>query len=70
MNDINYLSQNYCVKAKQFGAKKLYISAHSAEESINAYKKYGCVLTEEPSQAHIEKEAFDLQLEFNLFPSI
>lgn len=30
------LFEQICVKAKQFGAKKLYISAHSAEESINS----------------------------------
>ena len=64
------LFEQICIKAKQFGAKKLYISAHSAEESINAYKKYGCVLAKEPNQAHIEKEPFDLQLEYKLFTSI
>lgn len=57
-------------EAKRLGAKKLYISAHSAQESIAAYKKYGCVLAEEPDAAHIEKEPFDLQLEYNLSPNI
>ena len=64
------LFEQICVKAKEFGAKKLYISAHSAEESINAYKKYGCVFAEEPNKAHMEKESFDLQLEYKLFTSI
>ena len=62
------LFERICSEAKRHGAKKLYISAHSAEESIAAYKKYGCVLAEEPDAAHIEKEPFDLQLEYNLFP--
>ncbi len=33
------LFEKICPAAKQSGAKKLYISAHSAEESIAAYKK-------------------------------
>lgn len=57
-------------EARLSGAKKLYISAHSAEESIAAYKKYGCVLAEEPDAAHIEKEPCDIQLEYNLFQGI
>ena len=57
-------------EAIRFGAKKLYISAHSAEESIAAYKKYGCKLAEEPNAAHVEKEPYDLQLEYELFPCI
>lgn len=55
-----------CVQAENFGAEKLYISAHSAEESISAYKKYGCILAEEPDQAHTHNEPCDLQLEFRL----
>ena len=64
------LFDKICLDAKRLGAKKLYISAHSAEESIAAYKKYGCVLAEEPDAAHIEKEPFDLQLEYDLFLKI
>lgn len=60
------LFEKICLKAKNLGAKKLYISAHSAEESIAAYKKYGCVTAQEPDAAHIEKEPFDLQLEYDL----
>lgn len=55
-----------CLAAKELGARKLYISAHSAEESIAAYKKYGCVPAEEPNGKHMEKEPCDLQLEFDL----
>lgn len=60
------LFEKICLAAKKSGAKKLYISAHSAEESISAYKKYGCVPAQEPDAAHVEKEPFDLQLEYDL----
>lgn len=55
-----------CGAAKEFGAEKLYISAHSAEDSIAAYKSYGCVLAEEINVALAEKEPCDVQLEFKL----
>ncbi len=60
------LFDKICLKAKRLGAKKLYISAHSAEESIAAYKKFGCTFAKEPDAAHTEKEPFDLQLEYDL----
>ncbi len=53
-------------EARKAGAQKLYISAHSAKESIAAYEKYGCATAEEPDAAHTEKEPFDLQLEYPL----
>ncbi len=59
-----------CIEAENFGAEKLYISAHSAEESISAYKKYGCVAASAPDASHVEKEPFDLQLEYPLKPRI
>lgn len=55
-----------CSAAQKIGAQKLYISAHSAEESIAAYKSYGCVLAREINQTLAEKEPCDLQLEFKL----
>lgn len=64
------LFDEVCQEAKNFGALKIYISAHSAEESIAAYSKYGCVLAEHPDEAHILKEPCDLQLEFKLGPRI
>ncbi len=51
-----------CAEAKILGAAKIYISAHSAEESIVAYKKYGCVFAKEADLAHVEKEPYDLSL--------
>lgn len=64
------LFEKICLEAKRLGAKKLYISAHSAKESIAAYTKYGCVLAEEPDEEHMNKEPFDLQLEYDLLPHI
>lgn len=52
-----------CAYAKATGALKLYISAHSAEDSIAAYISYGCVAAEEINAVLAEKEPFDLQLE-------
>lgn len=45
------------------GAKKLYISSHSAVETQAFYKKMGCAEAEEYNKAHVEKEPFDCQLE-------
>ena len=49
--------------AGQKGAKKLYISAHSAVETQAFYKAMGCVEAAEYNQAHVEEEPFDCQLE-------
>ena len=52
--------------ARQHGAKKLYISAHSAVETQAFYKALGCVEAEEYNPEHVEKEPFDCQMEFVL----
>ena len=52
--------------AKQKGAKKLYISAHSAVESQAFYKSMGCVEAEVYDQKHVEDEPYDCQLECRL----
>ena len=52
--------------AKEKGAKKLYISAHSAVESQAFYKKMGCVEAKVYQQKHVEEEPFDCQLEVGL----
>lgn len=49
--------------AKVHGAKKLYISAHSAVESQAFYKAMGCAEALEYDQKHVEKEPCDCQLE-------
>ena len=49
--------------AKAHGAKKLYISAHSAVESQAFYYKMGCAEAAVYNQAHVEAEPYDCQLE-------
>ena len=41
--------------AKNQGANKLYISAHSAIESQAFYRKMGCIEAKQYHQAHVEK---------------
>lgn len=53
--------------AKKKGAKKLYISSHSAVESQAFYKKMGCVEAQRYNKEHVEKEPFDCQLECSLY---
>lgn len=52
--------------ARAQGAKKLYISAHSAVESQAFYAAMGCVDAQLPDPRHMEAEPFDRQLEFVL----
>lgn len=52
--------------AREHGAKKLYISAHSAVESQAFYKAMGCIEAVEYNKEHVEKEPCDCQLEFVL----
>lgn len=52
--------------AKSQGAKKLYISAHSAVESQAFYKAMGCVEAQVYNQMHVEAEPYDCQLECEL----
>lgn len=49
--------------ARARGAKKLYISAHSAVESQAFYKNMGCVEALEYDKQHVDMEPFDCQLE-------
>lgn len=52
--------------AKQQGAAKLYISAHSAIESQRFYRAMGCVEAAEYKKEHVEAEPYDCQMEYNL----
>lgn len=52
--------------AESLGAKKLYISAHSAVESQAFYRKMGCVEALEFNPDNLEKEPCDCQLEYVL----
>ena len=55
-----------CRWAKEHGARKLYISGHSAVETQAFYSAMGCVEAEEYNQKHVEAEPFDCQLECRL----
>ena len=52
--------------AHKKGAAKLYISAHSAVETQNFYKKMGCTEAEVYNQQHVLAEPCDCQLECKL----
>ena len=49
--------------AKEKGAGKLYISAHSAVESQAFYSRMGCVEARLYHAGHVEAEPYDCQLE-------
>lgn len=49
--------------AREKGAKKLYISAHSAVESQAFYQAMGCKEAKIYHQKHVEDEPYDCQLE-------
>jgi len=53
-------------KARQIGAKKLYISAHSAEETQAFYQTLGCVDAEELQDDLAACEPCDRQLEYDV----
>ncbi|MFP4975742.1 GNAT family N-acetyltransferase [Paenibacillus sp. CN-4] len=53
-------------KARAMGARKLYISAHSAEESQLFYTKLGCVDALEINKKLAEHEPCDRQMEYIL----
>lgn len=52
--------------AREHGAKKLYLSAHSAIESQAFYRAMGCIEAVEYSAYHTEKEPFDCQMEYRI----
>ena len=52
--------------AKDDGAKKLYISSHSAIESQAFYRAMGCVDAAERDLRHTSAEPYDRQLEYAL----
>ncbi len=53
-------------RAREWGAGKLYISAHSAQESQAFYRALGCVAAEEVNAAHVAEEPFDCQMEYTI----
>ena len=55
-----------CAAAREAGAEKLYISAHSAAEVVAAYRALGCVEAEESDAHHAAAEPWDVQMELRL----
>jgi predicted N-acetyltransferase YhbS len=53
-------------KAKEMGAKKLYISGHSSQESQAFYRRMGCADALEVQARMVEEEPGDCQLEYVL----
>lgn len=53
-------------RARSIGAKKIYISAHSAETSVAFYRAMGCVEAEEVNPKLAAKEPLDCQMEYVL----
>lgn len=60
------LFQMIVEEVRELGAKKLYISAHSSEESQAFYKAVGCKEAEEYNEKLVEAEPCDCQLEYIL----
>lgn len=64
------IGKNLFIAAKEWagkkGARKLYISSHSAIESQEFYKAMGCVEAQMYNQRHVEAEPCDRQLECQL----
>ncbi len=60
------LFQCAIVAAQKLGAKKLYISAHSAEETQAFYHSMGCVEAREYDKGLSEAEPCDCQLEYTV----
>ena len=55
-----------CSEAGAIGAAKLYISANNSRESQTAYRKLGCIDAMEINPECVEREPFDVQMEYDL----
>ncbi len=60
------LFQCAIVAAQKLGAEKLYISAHSAEETQSFYHSMGCIEAKEYDKVLSEAEPCDCQMEYAL----
>ena len=56
-----------CAGARELGASRLYISAHSAVETQRFYRAMGCTEAAVYCPEHVAAEPFDCQLECPLF---
>lgn len=55
-----------CDKAKEMGARRLYISATPSERTINFYQMMGCTITQELDPKLFELEPEDIHLEYQI----
>ena len=62
----NKFFQMIAQEARDLEAKKLYISAHSSEESQAFYKAIGCIEAKEYNEKLVQAEPCDCQLEYIL----
>ena len=53
-------------RARQLGAKQLYISATPSENTVNFYRNLGCKVTSEIDPELFELEPEDIHLEYTL----
>lgn len=60
------LFEQVCKAARNLQVKKLYMSTHSSKESHAAYCRLGCVSADEINPVNVEKEPFDIQMEYIL----
>jgi ribosomal protein S18 acetylase RimI-like enzyme len=56
--------------ARTLGAKKMYISAHSSEETQAFYRAMGCTEAEEIIPELYEAEPFDVHMEYEILQNI
>ncbi len=54
-------------RARELGARRLYISATPSENTVNFYLALGCVLVREPDPVLFAEEPEDIHLEYQLF---
>lgn len=53
-------------QAGALGARKLYLCASSAENTVAFYKRIGCVSAQEPDPVLLKEDPRDIQLEYSL----
>ena len=53
-------------RARELGARRLYISATPSENTVRFYLARGCRVTDEPDPALFEREPEDIHLEFDI----
>lgn len=55
-------------RARQLGAKRLYVSATPSENTVNFYMHLGCTVTDEVDPELFEEEPEDIHLEYAIPP--